>query len=197
MFGLFKRKPPADPPTQRQLNYAKKLNLTVTSAMSKDDVSNLISVAEAKYPKAKRQREHINRKRQEQADAQSIAEDAQWIAECGPELLETERKWQAFSEGEGYILAVYVKGKDTIVDVLRVNDVYIEGKKRKTLKLHVEAPKLTKDKYIGDYLEWERDFEVPIDKLLYHEALPNNFYDLGIPAYQKAVERGLEIAKRL
>ena len=190
MFGLFKRKPPADPPTQRQLNYAKILGLTVSPTMSKDDVSKIISKAEAKNPKAKRQREHINRKRQEKADAQ-------WADECGPELLEAERKWQTFSEGEGYILAAYVKGKNTIVDVLRVIDAYIEGAKKKTLKLYVAAPKLRKDKYIGNYLEWERDFELPIDKLLYHEPLPTNFYDLGIPAYQKAVKRGLKIAKRL
>ena len=46
MFGLFKRKPPADPPTQRQLNYAKRLGIAVNPRMSKPDLSAAIAAAE-------------------------------------------------------------------------------------------------------------------------------------------------------
>ena len=102
-----------------------------------------------------------------------------------------------FSAGEVLILAIYQKGKKTLVDVLRVYDAYIEGKRKKTLKLHVVAPKLSKDKFLGDYLEWERDFEIPIHKVLYSEALPPTFYQHGIPAYRQVIERGQEIAKKL
>src|SRR4029078_3490591 len=104
-----------DPPTQRQLNYAKKLGIPITSKMTKDDVSDAISAAEVKNPKKKQQRENINRKQQEKADSQ-------WAAECGPELIAAERKWQQYSEIEEYMIAVYMKGTTTVVDVLRVND---------------------------------------------------------------------------
>ncbi len=43
MFGFFKKKPPADPPTEKQLRYAKKLGIAVTPTMSKDDVSAAIA----------------------------------------------------------------------------------------------------------------------------------------------------------
>lgn len=158
MFGFFKRKP-VDPPTQKQLNYAKGLGIAVTSRMSKREVSDAITEAEN-----------------------------------GPELTKLVRKWQAFAVGEGYMLAVYTKGTKTImVDVLRVNDVSIE---KKVLKLFVEIPKRVKDKDIGEYLEWDKSFDLAIEKLLYHEEMPKGFYDKGIPAYQKAVDRGLKIAKR-
>ena len=188
MFRFFKRRPAPDPSTQRQLNYARKLGVTVTAGMSKAELSDAISAAETKNPGAKRQRQDINRKRQARADAQ-------WAAECGPDLMEAEKKWQKLSEGEGYILAAYAKGKSTIVDVLRVNDAYIDEKK--TLRLGVESPKLRKDRYIGDYLEWDREFELAIHKLLYYEMLPGDFAEMGLPAYKDAVERGLQIAQRL
>lgn len=122
---------------------------------------------------------------------------AEWAAACGPELLAAKKQWQAFSAGEGLILAIYRKGQNTIVEVLRVNNAYIEGQRKKTLKLHVMAPRVKKDKVFGDYLERGRDFEIPIHKVLYTEPLPPNFRRQGIPAYRQAIERGLEIAKKL
>ena len=123
--------------------------------------------------------------------------DAEWAAACGPELLAAEKHWQTFSAGEGLILAIYRKGRNTLVEVLRVNDAHIEGQSKKTLKLHVMAPKVKRDKVFGDYLERGRDFEIAIHKMLYSEPLPPNFRRQGIPAYRQAIERGLEIAKKL
>lgn len=122
---------------------------------------------------------------------------AEWAAACGPELLAAEKQWRKCSESEGYILAIYQKGANTIIDVLRVDDAWIEGKRKKTLKLHVVAPKLKKDEFFGDCLEWERDFQLPIHKVLYSETLPPTFHDQGIPEYRQTIERGREIAKTL
>jgi len=161
MFGFFKRKLDAvvDPPSQKQLGYAKRLGVVVTVQMSKREVSNAITEAEN-----------------------------------GPELTKLVRKWQALADGEGYLLALYSKGsKGITVDVLRVNDISVE---KKVLKLFVESPIRIKDKHIGEHLEWDKSFDLSIDKLLYYEEMPKGFYDKGIPAYEKAIANGIKIAKR-
>jgi len=190
MFGLFKKKPPADPPTQRQLNYAKRLGVTVTLRMSKQDVSAAISAAEAANPKAKRQREKINAKQAERAHAE-------WVAECGQELIDAVEHWTNFADDVRFMLAIYDRGKNTIVDVLEVNDAYIDGTRKKKLKLCLAAPKVVKDRHIGNYLEWEREFELPLEKLLHYEPLHSDFCNDGNDAYKKVVERGLKTAKRM
>lgn len=123
--------------------------------------------------------------------------DAAWVVACGPKLLAAEKLWQAFSAGKGYILAVYQKGQNQIVDVLRVDGASIAGQRKKTLKLHVVAPNVKIDKVFGDDLEVGRHFEIPIHKVLYSEPLPPDFRRQGIPAYREAIERGFEIAKKL
>lgn len=189
MFGLFKSKP-KDPPTERQLNYAGKLGIAVTPRMSKSDVSKAIDAAERKKPKVKRQREHINRKQAEKAQAE-------WEKECGPELLVVKEQWLSFADSTRFMLAIYNRGKNTIVDVLEVNDAYIDGEKKKKLKLCVAAPKVVKDRHIGDYLEWKREFELPIENLLFHDPLHADFHSEDNAAYQRLVEKGLKKAKKL
>jgi len=93
------------------------------------------------------------------------------------------------------MLAVYTRGKETIVDVLRVNEAFIDD--RSKLKLGVEAPKVVKDRYIGDYLDWDKHFELAIGSLLYHEPLHSDFHSDGNDAYRKVVEKGLKIARKL
>jgi hypothetical protein len=102
----------------------------------------------------------------------------------------------------GYILAIYTRRKETIVDVLRVNAAFIDV--RGKLQLGVEAPKVVKDRYIGDHLDWDKHFELPIEALLYHERLDPEFYTHdaegygpGNKAYRKLVERGLKIARKM
>lgn len=189
MFGLFKSKP-KDLPTERQLNYARKLGIVITPRMSKSDVSKAIDAAERKNPKVKRQREQINRNQAEK-------DQAQWEKGCGPELLAAEEQWLSFADSTRFMLAVYIRGKNRIVDVLEVNDAYIDGKKKKKLKLCVAAPKVVKDQYIGDSLAWEREFELPIENLLFHDPLHADFHPKDNSVYQRLVEKGLKKAKCL
>jgi hypothetical protein len=93
------------------------------------------------------------------------------------------------------MLAIYKKGKETIVDVLQVNEVFITA--RGQLKLGVEAPKVVKDKYIGNYLDWDKHFELSFASIIYHEPLHINFDDDGNDAYRKVVEKGLKIARNI
>lgn len=48
-----------DAPTQKQLNYAKKLGVPIDSSMNKEDVSIAIDKFISRRPKLKRQRQHI------------------------------------------------------------------------------------------------------------------------------------------
>jgi hypothetical protein len=181
MFGLFKKRPPEDPPTEKQRRYAAKLGIEIPSTMSKADLSAAIAAAERKNPSLARQREHVKAKSREK--------------KFGKQLIEQEEKWNRLADKVGYILAVYSHRKQTIVDVLRVSQSYIDD--RGKLRLVLEAPKVVKDRHIGDYLDWVKELEIPITALLYHEPLHPDFHSDGNDAYRKIVERGLKIARQM
>lgn len=46
-------------------------------------------------------------------------------------------------------------------------------------------------------MEWDKPFELPIEKLLYFEPLTADFMHAGLDDYQKTIEHGLKIAKKL
>ena len=187
MFGFRKKRKQVDTPfvepTAKQLKYARVLRIPGPAKISKKELSAAIDAAEEKNPKARRERAAVVEKRR--------------IEESGPELIEAETQWDEFSDNVRYMLAIYERGKETIVDVLTVDDVCIEGAKKKKLKLYVCAPKLVKDKHIGDYLEWEQCFTLSIEKLRYYEPLRADFDTAGLAAYQKVVKRGMKEARKL
>jgi hypothetical protein len=188
VFGFFKKRPPADPPTDKQRRYAAKLGIDVPPTMTKAELSDAIADAERRNPALAEQRERVKSKVRER--------------KFGKELVEEESRWNRFADEGGYMLAVYTRRKETIVDVLRVNEAFIDD--RGKLKLGVEAPKVVKDRDIGDYLDWDKHFELPIESLLYHEPLDPEFYSHdaegygpGNRAYRALVEKGLKIARDL
>lgn len=181
MFGFFKKKPPSEPPTQKQLRYAKKLRIALTPSMSKDDVSAAISAAERANPPLAQQRERVKAKVRER--------------KFGPELIAEETQWNHFADSTEYMLAIYRHGKEIVVDVLRVNEAWIDD--RGKLRLGVEAPKVVKDRHVADYLDWDRHFELLREKLLHFEPLHRDFHDDGNDAYRRTVERGLKLARKL
>lgn len=181
MFGFFKKKPALDPPTEKQLRYAKKLGIALAPTMSKDDVSAAISAVERANPRLAEKRERVKAKARRR--------------DFGPEVVAEEARWNEFADSTQYTLAIYRRGKEIIVDVLRVNEAFID--KRGKLVLGVEAPKVVKDRDIGDYLDWDRHFELSREKLLHFEPLHSNFHDEGNEAYRRVVQRGLKIARKL
>jgi len=181
MFGFFKKRPPADPPTEKQRRYAAKLGIDVPVTMTKAELSAAITDAERRNPALAEQRERVKTKVREK--------------KFGKEVVDEEDRWNRFADEVGYMLAVYTRGKETIVDVLRVNEAFIDD--RGKLKLGVEAPKVVKDRDIGDYLDWDKHFELPIGSLLYHEPLHSDFHSDGNDTYRKVVEKGLKIARKL
>lgn len=188
MFGFFKKKLPADRPTEKQLRYAKRLGIAVTPTMSKAALSARIGSAERANPRLGEDRERTKKKARER--------------KFGPELIAEESRWNQFADSTEYMLAIYRRGKQTVVDVLRVNEAWING--RGKLTLGVEAPKLVKDRHIGDYLDWDRYLELQREKPLHYEPLGADFYTHnsagfapGNKVYQRAVGRGLKIARKL
>jgi hypothetical protein len=181
MFGLFRKKRPSDPPTDKQLRYAKKLGIRITASMSKDDVSAAIGAAERANPRLAEDRERVKAKARER--------------KFGPELIAEEKRWNEFGDTTEYMLAIYRHGKQIIVDVLRVNDAWIN--ERGKLVLGVEAPKVVKDRDIGNWIDWDRYFELSREKLLHFEPLHPKFHEDGNDAYQRTVERGLKLARKL
>ena len=188
MFGLFRKKLPANPPTDKQLRYAKKLGITVTLSMSKDDLSAAISAAERAHPRLAVDRERVKTKARER--------------KFGSALIAEESGWNEFADGTEFMLAIYRYKNEIVVDVLRVNEAWIN--ERGKLVLSVEAPKVVKDRHIGQYLDWDRYFELPREKLLQYEPLCADFYTHdstgfgpGNKAYQQAVQRGLKLARKL
>ena len=180
MFSwLFGRKEPFDPPTEKQVRYAKRLGINVTAEMSKADVSAAIAAEEKRKPGLGRRREQANEAARERR--------------FGKEVLQEEEKWNRLSEEVGYVIAVYLKRKETIVDVLFVNQAEVNEKGK--LRLLVAAPKVVKDRDIGDWLIWDKEFELPIESLLHFEPLHPEFHHAGNEAYRTAVERGLTIAR--
>jgi hypothetical protein len=184
VFGFFKSRqpePPYEPPTEKQIRYAKKLRIEVARGMSRFELSALIAEAEVRNPRLAREREAINSKRRER--------------EYGKELIEEEAWWGRKAERRRYMVAVYKDRQEIVVDVLSVGGAEITGPG--SITLAVSAPKLRHDRYIGEYLDWDRDFELPLKKLLHHEWLHEGFHADGIDAYREVVERGLKAARRL
>lgn len=168
-------------PTAKQIAYAKRLGVALDPQMSKWDVSAAISAAEKLNPAAAANRETISRKRR--------------AAEFGEELVALEDTWNQFAEETEFALAIYRGKKSIMVDVLRINEAWFN--KKKQLILGVVSPIRRKEKYIGEYLEWDRDFELPAADLLWHEPLVKDFWERGVEKYQETVRRGLRRARDL
>jgi hypothetical protein len=173
-----------DPPTAKQLRYAKKLGIEVTPGMTKWDVSDLIRQMEEDNPELQEEREQIKDKMRER--------------KYGEQTVAAEREWLEFSDTTRYMLAVYRHRGEIIVDVLRVNGAEIN--KQGKVVLEIEAPKGYKDPDVGPLLLWERYFRLPVGDLLYYEGLYKEFddhHDITVALYRQSVEHGLRVAHDL
>lgn len=105
--------------------------------------------------------------------------------------------WNDFADTHRFMLTVFRRRKEIIVDVLEVNFAEYDGR---DVILNVHEPKGVKDRHLGTLLEWEREKRIKRKDILYFEPLGEDF-DVkcldDLNHYRKAVERGLVIAKRL
>lgn len=149
--------------------------------MTKADVSAVLGKAEQANPHLIQDRERVKAK----------ARDRKF----GSEIIAEEEQWIQLADRTEYILAIYRRDKEIVADVLRVNEAWIN--ERGKLMLSVEAPKLVKDRHIGEHLDWDRHFELSREKLLYFEPLHRDFHEDGKDAYRQIVKRGLKLARKL
>jgi hypothetical protein len=186
LLGLFKRREPPEPPTENQRRYAAKLGIPISPNMTKGGLSKAISEAERKNPAAAEKRSQIKEKVKRRVREKRF----------GKELVDQEERWNHFAAEIGYMLAIYTEGRETVVDVLYVSDVFIDPDDG--LCLDVEGPDVIKGSYKGgNRLIWDQRFDLPIKSLHYHEALHRKFDSDGNHAYRKAIQKGLKIARKL
>lgn len=119
--------------------------------------------------------------------------ERQAVKQSAAEIEALQRQWEKLADDERYILAVYDRGKSRNVDVLSVNGAFTTGKTVKKLKLELAAPKCLDD----GWLLFEKEFELPLEKLICHEVLKGKFEGYYSKPYMAAVKRGLKIAKKL
>lgn len=106
-------------------------------------------------------------------------------------------KWRKFILEYRFILAYYQHRNQKTVDVLKMLDADINGKKQKTVTLVVLSPTVVGKNDGYGYLDWTKELILPINNLFYMEPLHLKFDDDGKKNYQIAVKHGLEIAHRL
>lgn len=179
MFNLFKKEQPPDPPTERQLNYARKLGID-TAGMSKADVSYAISDAETRNPSLGKQREQ--------------AKVAKHAKQHGPELIQLEQHWQKLADVEKWIVAVYQSGKSMKIDVIRVNGASLTDKG--VLELECEIAKIKMDRDLGQIVDLGRYVELAFNKIKWHEVIDAIEIE-DVATFQAAMQRGQNAAGRL
>jgi hypothetical protein len=171
--------------------------------MSKWGLSAEIERVLAANPKAARQRRHIDEARRRKMVKAEAAENARLIARFGAEALVEVQCWNEFAERTGFMLAIFRRRKDIIVDVLQVSEAMLDD--RRGLVLHVVEPHRTRDKIdVGEsvnLIEWEDEFELKRSELVYFEPLSVDFdgqcVEDGYPEYHRVVKRGLTIARQM
>ena len=179
--GRILQFPPADPPTERQLNYAKKLGINVTTDMSKADVSAAIAQVELENPSLARQRQHVNESRYKKTH--------------GPELVEAEKKWQKLADANKWMIAVYQGGKSMKVSVIRLNEASITDKSK--LVIHGELAEVEHNrKYDFSLIDLDKTIDLPFEKIKWYEIIDELDVD-DIDGLNAAMNRGKEAANRL
>jgi hypothetical protein len=170
--------PSADPPTERQLNYAKKLGIPVTANMSKTDVSEAIAQVERQNPSLARQRQHVNESRYRRTH--------------GAELVEAEEKWQQLADNNKWMIAVYQSGKTANVSVIRLNEASIADNGK--LEISGEVAEVEHNKtHEYSLIDLEKSIVLPFEKIKWHEIIDEIAVD-DIDGFNAAMDRGKEAA---
>jgi hypothetical protein len=170
---------PADPPTPRQLNYAKKLGIDVTANMSKSDVSVAIAKVERENPSVARQRHHVIASRRKEA--------------CGPELIESEKNWQKLADDNKWMIAVYESDKSMKVSIVRLNEAIADKNK---LVISGEIAVLEHDRE-NDFslIDLDKVIDLPFERIKWYEIIDELDVD-DVDGFNAAMNRGKEVMRR-
>lgn len=146
---------PWHPPTEKQLNYARKLRLQIPPDASRAEVSAMLSDAEHANPKLRGEREQ--------------AKERQRAKKFGAELIAQEKQWQQLADQDKWLAAVHKSGKSVKVDLLRINGAYINDKGK--LRIETEAGKAINDGDLGPIVDIGRYVEPDPANLLWSQIV--------------------------
>ncbi len=169
---LFGSRPPADPPTEKQLRYARKLGITIPENTDKAILSQLIGQVESRDPSLKTKRENVKEK--------------QRVRKHGQDKIDEEAQWQALADAEKWMLVVFTRGKSKVAEVVRINgaDISTGGK----IKIETEVMEITNDRHAGPLVDVERYIEISVDKIDWHEIVDEVDID-DVRRFQKYYDR--------
>jgi len=169
---LFGSRPPADPPTDKQLRYARKLGVVIPENADKATLSHLIGQAEKRDPSLKTKLESVKAK--------------QRVRKHGQDKIDEEARWQALADAEKWMLVVFTHGKSKVAEVVRINGVDISPSD--TIKLETEVMKIANDRHAGPLVDVGRYIEIPADKIDWHEVVDEVDID-DVRRFQKYHDR--------
>lgn len=216
---------PFDPPSDKQVRFAKSMGINVTASMSKQDVSEAIDKAKAtdkeSYGRA------IGRMRRGDQRVSYIVNgtkgekvsdsDKEWLK--SPEathLVAKYKTWMKLTQkGELYgIVAIRnIATRRIDVDVASICDTDLDHDELGNVRVVVSAslPAVVKDSSGFQIIEWAKDLGwVSVDEFLVWEKLPNSFGDLFgcivdshadardrrmYKRYEDALKRGRDLVK--
>lgn len=132
-----------EPPTDKQLRYARSLGIKVPAGIGKWELSRLIDAAKPK-------------------PAEPVVEEEDYP----PELIEAQEKWQKLIDQRKWMLAIWQKGKTRHAEIVTLDGVDIDAKDR--LVITCSVTKLKREAHIGLCINDEgRQFEIKTDCLLW------------------------------
>lgn len=147
-----------DPPTQKQLSYAARLGIHVTANMDKHAVSAAIS-------------ERV---------------DELLLQKRFPHLVPIYRNMRRAEEERKEVLIAFKRGKKYVADVVLIHNVYVD-EDQGGFELDCEGTKIRKDRTLGQYLEWEKELEVPVKRLAYCRVLEEEIDMFDIRNFQRLI----------
>ncbi len=213
------------PHTERQVQYAKSLGVTIEPSMSYEDASRLISAAKLNQPPYQNQVDLCNRvglkllPKMTRAQVEELIDNARKDPTYIPKFAEIERvqqveiereereaygdevvdlykKWEAITDSGGQHILVFRKGEEIAVDVVEFDPLEIAATKKPYVKLNILRPRVKKDRDTGQFLEWDKEVAVNAQAVLYVQKLSPEIDMFDVPKYLKAVESGITFAKR-
>jgi hypothetical protein len=215
-----------EPPTEKQLRFAKMLGISVTSRMSKQDVSDAIDRKKTADPKAfgkaSGRAAQANR-RVAAASSRASGEpvdgrEAAWLKTPeGRAVVRSLKKWQQATEDEPYGIFVYRDPKThrIEVDVAMVSqaDLEYDASGQATVYLDVSLPTVTTDRGMAiQTLDWSNNIGwISAGDVLFWQKLPASFCEVDgcilsddadasdrrqLRRYEAALQRGKQVTRQ-
>ncbi len=216
---------PFEPPTERQLRFAEALGISVTSRMSKQDVSQAIDQKKAADPRQYGKASGAIRRGSDRASAVANHSDrsslsdsnAAWLkTDEGKEAVAAFKKWAKIVESEPYGIFIYRSPKTgrVEVDVAQLSEVDCDhnAQAQTRVVVSVSLPKVQQERGDAKRLHWIDDLGwFPVSNILLWEKLPASFADVDgcavdhnadsddkrwLKRYEAAVAKGTQLARQ-